>query len=91
MYLIVLDYAFSVLLFQHAPNDRQKLIYYVSKTLEDVETHYYQVEHMMLTLLFAVKKTLSILLGTSSNNSDKSTIESHLAQARFFGVTLSIL
>lgn len=58
MYLVVLDYAFSVLLFQHALNDRQKLVYYVSKTLEDAETHYSQVEHMMLALLFLVKKNL---------------------------------
>lgn len=40
------------------PQTIGKLVYYVTKTLEDAETHYSQVEHMMLALLFAIKKNL---------------------------------
>ena len=35
MYLVVLDYAISVVSFRHTPNDGQKPVYYMSKALVD--------------------------------------------------------
>lgn len=56
MYLIVLDYVVSVILFQQAQADGAKPIYYVSKTLVDTKTCYSQVEHTTLALRVAAKK-----------------------------------
>ena len=44
MYLTVLNYVVSVVLFWHSLNDEQKLVYYVNKALVDVETCYSQVK-----------------------------------------------
>lgn len=56
MDLVVSDNAINAILFRHAPKDRQKPVYYVSKALVDVETCYSQVEQMMIVLRIAVKK-----------------------------------
>ena len=56
MYLFVLDNAINAILFRHAPKDKQKPVYYMSKALVDVETCYSQVEQMMIVLRIAVKK-----------------------------------
>lgn len=44
MYLVVSDCAISVMLFWHIHNGEQRLIYYLSKAILDVETCYSQVE-----------------------------------------------
>ena len=44
MYLVVPDYAVSVVLFRQTSKDGQKPVYYVSKALVDAETHYSQVK-----------------------------------------------
>lgn len=56
MYLAVLDYASSIILFWQAQEDGQKLVYYVTKTLVDGETRYSQVEKIALTLRVVAKK-----------------------------------
>lgn len=56
MYLTVSEYVVSTVLFQHGSSNRQKSVYYASKTLVDVETRYSQVEQMALTLRIAAKK-----------------------------------
>lgn len=55
MYLVVSNYAVSTVLLRH--QDRiQILVYYLSKTLVDVETQYLPLEKMALTLMHATRK-----------------------------------
>ena len=56
MYLVVPDYAVSVVLFRQTSKDGQKPVYYVSKALMDVETRYSQIEQTTLALHIVAKK-----------------------------------
>lgn len=58
IYLAMLDYAASVVLFWHAPSDGQKLVYYMSKALVDAKTCYSQVVQTTLTLRIATKSSV---------------------------------
>ena len=44
MYLAVFDCAISVVLFCHVKDKEQRLVYYVTKTMVDVETQYSIIE-----------------------------------------------
>ena len=48
MYLVVSDYVVSVLLFQYIQDKEQKLVYYVSKAMIDVEIRYSRMEQTTL-------------------------------------------
>ena len=50
IYLVVSDYAVSVILFRHIQDKEYRLIYYVSKAMVNVETQYPIMEHTALTL-----------------------------------------
>ena len=56
MYIVVFKYAVSAILFRHVLSNGQKLVYYVSKALVNVETRYPQVEQTVLVLHIAMKK-----------------------------------
>ena len=56
MYIVVFKYAVSAVLFRHVLSNGQKLVYYVSKALVNVETRYPQVEQTVLVLHIAMKK-----------------------------------
>ena len=49
----------------------QTPIYYVSKTLQDVETRYSKIEKLALALVLAVKKLKTIILGTCDIGADQ--------------------
>ena len=55
MYLAVMDYVVSVILIQ-LDQDIQKPIFYVSKTLVEMETHYLPLEKAALALIHATRK-----------------------------------
>ena len=44
MYLVVFDYAVSAVLFHHLKDKEQRPVYYVNKTMVDVETQYSKME-----------------------------------------------
>ena len=56
MYLVMSNYAVSIILFRHTQNDGKKPIYYMSKALVDTKIRYSQVEQMALALHIAAKK-----------------------------------
>ena len=55
MYLAIIDHAVSVVLVW-VEQDIQKLIYYVNKTLMEVETHYLPLEKVALVVIHATWK-----------------------------------
>jgi len=55
MYLAVLDHAVSVVLIR-LDQDIQKPIFYVSKTLMEMETHYIPLEKAVLALIHVTRK-----------------------------------
>lgn len=56
MYLAMSDYAVNVVLFCHIRGKEQRLVYYVSKVMVDVETRYSKMEQMTLALKSAAQK-----------------------------------
>ena len=54
-YLVVTDYAVSLVLVRNEDRD-QRPIYYVSKSLQDVETHYLPLEKAILAIVHATRK-----------------------------------
>ena len=50
------DYAVSVVLFCHVKDKEQRLVYYVSKAIVDVETWYSKMEEMTLALKSVTQK-----------------------------------
>lgn len=56
MYLTISDYAVSAILFWQVIEDGKKFVYYVSKALVNIETHYSQVDQMALAMHIATKK-----------------------------------
>ena len=56
MYLVVLDVSVSVALFKEDENKKQKPIFFVSKSLADVETRYNHLEQVASALRVATKK-----------------------------------
>ncbi|RVW36404.1 hypothetical protein CK203_083824 [Vitis vinifera] len=50
MYLAVFDCAISVVLFCHVKDKEQRLVYYVTKTMVDVETQYSIIEQTTLAM-----------------------------------------
>ena len=56
MYLVVSEWAISVVLFRCPSPKEQKPIYYVSRALADVETRYSKMELMALALRSAAHK-----------------------------------
>ena len=69
MYLLVSDHAVSIVLLRD--QGVQHPVYYISKTLVDVETRYLPLEKLVLTLVHATRKlphyfqahTIYILIG----------------------------
>ena len=56
MYLAVSDVSVSVTLFKEDENKKQRLVFFVSKSLADVETWYSHLEQVALALRVATKK-----------------------------------
>ena len=56
IYLAVLDIAVSVALFKENEDEKQRLVFFVSKSLVDVETRYNHLEQAALALQIAAKK-----------------------------------
>ena len=56
MYLVISDYAVSVVLFRHIRDKEQRFIYYVSKAMVDVETRYSKVEQTAIALKNVARK-----------------------------------
>ena len=56
MYLAVSDVAVSAVLFKEGKDGRQSPVFFVSKSLADVETRYNHLEHATLALWIATKK-----------------------------------
>ena len=56
MYLAVSDVAVSVVLFKESEDGRQRPVFFVSKSLADVETRYNHLEQAALALRIATKK-----------------------------------
>ena len=56
MYLVVLDVSVSVALFKEDESKKEKLVFFVSKSLTDAETRYNQLEQAALALWVATKK-----------------------------------
>ena len=54
-YLVVTNHAVSLVLIQ-VDSGVQRLVYYVSKSLQDVETRYSHVEKAILALVHATRK-----------------------------------
>ena len=59
MYLAVSDVAVSVILFKEGEDGRQRLVFFVSKSLADEETKYNPLEQAALALRIAAKKLRS--------------------------------
>lgn len=55
LYLAVSEHAVSAVVIQEEKGE-QRVVYYVSKTLADVETRYLPLEKLMLALVMASKK-----------------------------------
>ena len=55
MYLVVFDHAVSSILLRHQKGI-QRPVYYLNKTLVDVETRYLSLEKMALALVHAIRK-----------------------------------
>ena len=56
MYLAVFDIAVSVVLFKEGEDERQRLVFFVSKSLADAETIYIHLEKAALALQTSAKK-----------------------------------
>ena len=56
VYLVVSDVSVSAALFQEDENRKQRLVFFVSKSLVDVETRYNHLEQAALALQVATKK-----------------------------------
>ena len=56
MYLEVFDIAVSVVLFKEGEDGRERQVFFVSKSLADVETRYNHLEQAALALRTAAKK-----------------------------------
>ena len=56
MYLAVLDWAISVVLFRYPTYKEQKHVYYVSRALANAETRYSNIEQIVLALRSAAQK-----------------------------------
>ena len=56
MYLAVSDVTVSVVLFKEGEDGRQKSVFFVSKSLADIETRYNHFEHAALAIRMAAKK-----------------------------------
>ena len=56
IYLAVLDVAISVVQFKDCEDISQRLVFFVSKSLADVETRYNHLEQVALALRMAAKK-----------------------------------
>ena len=56
MYLAVSDVVVNAILFKEGEDGRQRLVFFVSKSLADVETRYNHLEHAALALQIAPKK-----------------------------------
>lgn len=56
MYLVISNCAVSVVLFRHIRDKEQRLIYYMSKTMVDIETRYSRMEQTNLALKSAAHK-----------------------------------
>ena len=54
-YLVVINHAVSLVLIQ-VNSGVQRLVYYISKSLQDAETRYSHVEKAILALVHAIKK-----------------------------------
>ena len=57
MYLVVSDYVVSVFLVQYIQDKEQKLVYYVSKAMIDVEIRYSRMEQTTLALKMSLKSS----------------------------------
>lgn len=55
MYMAVFEHAVSALLVRVQDNVK-KPVYYINKTLVDLETHYLPLEKMVLTLVHTTRK-----------------------------------
>ena len=51
IYLAISDCAVSAVLFRYVKDKEQRLVYYVSKTMVDVETQYSKIEQITLALI----------------------------------------
>lgn len=67
IYLVVFEHVVNSILV-HFQDRTQRLVYYVSKTLEDLETKYSDIEKLAL-ILFVLAKKLTILLRRHHNDS----------------------
>ena len=56
LYIIVLEVPISVALFKEGENQKQRLIFFISKSLEEAETRYTHLEQATLALHVAFKK-----------------------------------
>ena len=56
VYLAVLDVSVSAALFKEYENKKQMLVFFISKSLADVETRYSHLEQATLALRVATKK-----------------------------------
>ena len=56
MYLAVSNCAVNAILFRHVSDKEQRIVYYVSKAMVDVETRYSKMEQMTLALKNAAQK-----------------------------------
>ena len=56
MYLAVLDWAISVVLFRYPTYKEQKHVYYVSRALADAETRYSKIDQIVLALRSPAQK-----------------------------------
>lgn len=74
MYLVVTNHAVSVVLIR-LDQDVQKLIFYVSKTLVEVETHYLTLEKAVLLVIHATQNFASLLLSSYSGRTDRAPLK----------------
>ena len=56
MYLVMSNCAIGAVMFRHIRDKEQRLVYYVSKTMVDVETQYSKIEQTTLVLKSVVQK-----------------------------------
>ncbi|RVW31365.1 Retrovirus-related Pol polyprotein from transposon 17.6 [Vitis vinifera] len=56
MYLVMSNCAIGAVMFRHIRDKEQRLVYYVSKTMVDVETRYSKIEQTTLVLKSVVQK-----------------------------------
>ena len=90
LYIVVSNVSVSVALFKEDEQQKQRPIFYISKSLPEVETQYILLDQAALALKVAAKKTPPLLPGAPYHCTHQPPPKEHHTQAQSIGADDSV-